>query len=221
MFRWVQRLREPFCGLSHWFGALLAVAGTVLLLIVAKGDPTKMVAFSVYGATLIFLFVASSLYHSLRVSESTQSLLRKFDHVGIFLLISGTYVPVCLLQFSHVAGAVLLTLQAVCASVGILGTFLFRRFPEILNVVLYLAMGWMSIVMIGYMRTHWPAYAVGWLVAGGIAYTVGAVIFSLDKPNLVPGKFSAHDLWHVFVLAGSACHFALMWFFVAPRASVV
>jgi hemolysin III len=220
MFRWAANLKEPFSGLSHWVGAILAVVGTILLLAISRGNPTKIVAFSVYGAALIFLFVASSLYHSLRTSEKTEQLLRKFDHAGIFLLIAGTYVPVCLLQFSHQAGAVLLGLQGLCAAVGISGTFLLKRFPEVLNVVLYLIMGWMSVVMIGYMREHWPTYATAWLVGGGIAYTVGAIIFSLDKPHLVPGKFSAHDLWHVFVLAGSASHFALMVSFVAPRAGI-
>jgi hemolysin III len=213
-------LKHPFCGWSHWFGAILAVMGTALLLILARGDLVRTAAFSVYGACLIFLYVASGLYHSLNVAGKPEQILRKFDHVGIFLLISGTYVPVCLLDFSHTAGMVLLGLQALCATIGILGTFLLKRFPEILNVVLYLVMGWMSIFMIGYMRTHWPAWAIAWLVAGGLTYTVGAIIFSIDKPHLVPGKFSAHDLWHVFVLGGSACHFVFMSQFVAKTGYV-
>ncbi len=103
---------------------------------------------------------------------------------------------------------------------GIGGTLLLKKFPEVLNIVLYLVMGWMAIVMVGYMGSHWPAYATWWLLSGGVVYSIGAIIFSLDKPHLVPGKFSAHDLWHIFVLGGAACHFLLMATFVAPHAAV-
>jgi hemolysin III len=215
-----RRIREPFSGLSHWFGFLLAVIGAVLLLVLAHGNLLKTVAFGIYGFSLIFLYLASSVYHSLRVSPAIEDVLRKFDHVGIFLLIAGTYVPVCLLKFSPKIGLLFLILQASCATIGIAGTFLLKKFPEVLNVILYLVMGWMSVFAFGYMESHWPIAAVGWLVGGGIIYTLGAIVFSLDKPNLVPGKFSAHDLWHLFVLGGSACHFIFMTSFVAKSGAL-
>jgi len=193
----------------------LAAVGTVFLTVLAVGKPLHLVAFSIYGASLIFLYCASSLYHSLRVTGKGEVLLRKLDHAGIFLLISGTYVPVCMIALAPRFGYTFLVLQALFALTGILGTFFFKKFPEVLNVVLYLLMGWMAIPAVGYMAAHWPGYATALLVAGGITYTIGAIIFSLDKPHLVPGKFSAHDLWHLFVLGGSACHFLLMATFVA------
>jgi hemolysin III len=212
------RIKHPFCGLSHWFGALLAVAGTTALTLMSIGKPLHLVAFSIYGATLIFLYVASGLYHSIRAHGKGERLLRNFDHAGIFLLISGSYVPVCLLALAPVYGYTFLVLQGLCATIGILGTFFLKKFPGALNVVLYLVMGWMSVPALGYMLTHWPGSATAWLVAGGLTYTVGAIIYSLDRPHLVPGKFSAHDLWHIFVLGGSACHFMLMITYVARLA---
>jgi hemolysin III len=204
------KIKHPFCSLSHWFGALLAVVGTAFLALGSVGKPLHLVAFAVYGATLIFLYVSSGVYHTIRATGSKERVLRNLDHTGIFLLIAGSYVPVCLLALSPNYGITFLILQGICALVGILGTFLLRKFPQVLNVILYLAMGWMAITALGYISSHWPSYATGWLVAGGLAYTVGAVIYSLDKPHLWPGRFSAHDLWHIFVLAGSACHFLLM-----------
>ena len=212
------KLKHPFCAWSHGIGAALAVIGTVSLILMGLGKPVHIVAFSIYGASLIFLYCASAVYHSLNAGESGERILRKFDHVGIFLLIAGTYVPVCMIALTPVFGYTFLVLQGVFALTGILGTFLFKKFPEILNVVLYLLMGWMALPAVGYMAAHWPAYATGWLLAGGITYTIGAIIFSLDKPHLVPGKFSAHDLWHLFVLGGSTCHFCLMATFVARMA---
>ena len=211
-------IKHPFCSLSHWIGALLALIGSSFLTLASRGKPLHLLAFAIYGATLVFLYVSSGLYHTITASGSKERLLRNFDHAGIFLLISGSYVPVCLLALSPPYGRPLLVLQALCAAVGIGGTFLLRKFPEILNVVLYLVMGWMAIVAIGYMSSHWPPYATRWLVAGGLTYTIGAVIYSLDKPHLIPGKFTAHDLWHLFVLGGSACHFVLMATYVARLA---
>lgn len=206
----ISRIKHPFCSLSHWLGAVLALVGSVYLLAHAWGDTKAMVAFAIYGFSLIGLYSASGLYHSIQCEGKREVFLRKLDHTGIFLLIAGTYVPVCLLALSPTFGWTFLALQAAFALIGIGGTFLLRKFPEVLNVVLYLSMGWMCVPALGYIVAHWPVHAIVLLVAGGITYTIGAVIFALDRPHLVPGRFSAHDLWHVFVLGGSACHFALM-----------
>jgi len=182
----------------------------------ARGS-LAFVAFAIYGLSLIGLYSASGLYHTVVCEGRRETFLRKLDHTGIFLLIAGTYVPVCLLALPHAYGWPFLALQALLAGIGILGTFLLRRFPEALNVVLYLLMGWMALGALGWIGRNWPSHAIGLLVAGGILYTVGAVIFALDRPHLWPGRFSAHDLWHLFVLGGSGCHFALMATYVAQR----
>ena len=213
--RFISRIKHPFCGLSHWVGAGLALLGTVILLRMAWGKPLAMVAFGIYGAALTGLYLASGLYHSVTCEGRKETLLRKLDHTGIFLLIAGTYVPVCLLALPKEYGWTFLGFQTLFVLIGLFGTFLLRRFPAVLNVVLYLLMGWMAIFALGWIGSHWPKYAVILLVSGGLVYTVGAVIFATDRPHIWPGRFSAHDLWHVFVLAGSGCHYLLMTTYVA------
>lgn len=214
MRKFVAKLHEPFCGLSHALGAALGLIGIGWLLAQSWGKPMAMLAFSIYGLALIGLYLASALYHSLEVGSETRLLLQKLDHAGIYLLISGTYVPVCLLALNKDLGSILIGLQAVLASIGIILTFRLRKVPSVLNVVFYLVMGWMALAALSDIQKNWPPHATQLLVAGGIIYTLGAVIYALDKPHLVPGKFSAHDLWHLFVLGGSTCHFALMATFV-------
>ena len=208
------RLKHPFCSISHLLGAGLALVGTIVLLAMAKG-PLAFVAFLLYGLALIGLYVASGTYHAVVCEDARETLLRKFDHTGIFLLIAGTYVPVCLLALPHAYGWIFLAIETLLALVGVVATFLLRKFPEVLNVVIYLLMGWMALPALGWIGAHWPRFAIVLLVLGGIVYTIGAVIFATDRPHLIPGKFSAHDLWHLFVLGGSACHFALMATYVA------
>ena len=213
---WLSRLKHPFSALSHLLGAGLAVSGTVVLLLMAK-SPLALLAFAVYGAALVGLYLASGVYHAVVAEGKREAFLRRLDHTGIFLLIAGTYVPVCLLALPREWGWTFLVLQTLCALAGVLGTFLLPKFPEALNVGLYLVMGWMALPALGYIRTQWPTQAIVLLVLGGLVYTIGAVIFATDRPHLVPGKFSAHDLWHLFVLGGSACHFALMASYIAQR----
>ncbi|RYG25263.1 hemolysin III family protein [bacterium] len=213
--RFVSRIKHPFCGLSHWIGAALALIGTVILLQMAWGKPLAMAAFGIYGLALVGLYTASGLYHSVACEGRRETFLRKLDHTGIFLLIAGTYVPVCLLALPKQYGWTFLAFQALFVLIGLFGTFLLRKFPAVLNVVLYLLMGWMAVFALGWIGANWPRHAIFLLVTGGLVYTVGAVIFATDCPHLWPGRFSAHDLWHVFVLAGSGCHYLLMTTYVA------
>ena len=215
---YLARLKHPFCSVSHLAGAAFALFGTIVLLSMAR-SPIAFVAFTLYGLSLIALYLASGVYHAITCEGERETFLRKLDHTGIFLLIAGTYVPVCLLALPRVYGRPFLALEALLALIGVIATFTLRRFPEVLNVVLYLLMGWMAVPAIGWIAENWPTYAIVLLVGGGIVYTIGAVIFAMDKPHLVPGRFSAHDLWHLFVLGGSVCHFLLMATYVSgfPR----
>lgn len=208
------RIKHPFCSISHLLGAVLALVGMIVLLWMAR-SPLATLAFAIYGLSLVGLYSASGIYHAVVCEGRRETFLRKLDHTGIFLLIAGTYVPVCLLALPREYGWTFLVFQGAFALIGVLGTFLLRRFPEVLNVVLYLLMGWMALPALGWIGSHWPRQAIALLVAGGVVYTVGAIIFATDRPHLVPGRFSAHDLWHLFVLGGSACHFALMTTYIA------
>jgi len=214
----VKRLipREPFNGLSHLGGAALSVAGLVVLLCASYGKPWHITGFSIYGATLVILYTASTLYHSLRVSPRHVNWLLIFDQVAIYLLIAGTYTPLCLVSLRGPWGWSLLGVIWGIALVGITLRLCWRGAPPWLCVSLYLLMGWLSVVAFSPLVRALPGPALGWLFLGGIVYTVGAAIFALQRPRLWPGVFSSHELWHIFVLGGSACHFIVMLLFVAP-----
>lgn len=215
-------LKEPFSALSHLAGVFLSLIATLVLLRAAAGRPAHLIAFSVFGASLMTLYTASALYHALRVSRRHVAQLRRFDYAAIFLLIAGTFAPVCLVALrgrgpGGVWGWGLLAAEYALALAGILCVLLLReRLPEPLRVGLCVAMGWLALAAFAPLRAVLPPEALGWLLAGGIVYSAGTVILATDRPHLWPGRFSAHDLWHLFVLGGSACHVVLMLRFIAP-----
>ncbi len=212
--RW--RLREPFCGLSHMAGIGLSVAALVALLSLAYGRPWHVTAFSIYGASLIFLYTASTLYHSLPVGPRRVEQLRALDQVAIYCLIAGTYTPICLISLRGAWGWSLLGVVWGIALTGAALRIACRRFPEWLTFTLYLAMGWLSMIAVRPLFEALTATGIGWLLLGGLFYTVGAFVLALDRPRLWPGRFGSHELWHLFVLGGSGCHFVLVRCFVAP-----
>jgi hemolysin III len=208
--------REPFCGLSHWAGAALSIAGLVVLLLLAHGKPWRTVSFAIYGGCLILLYTSSALYYSLRVSEPQKRRLMRLDHTAIYLLIAGTYAPICLVTLHGAWGWSLLGLECALATIGIATTLFWKSANDWVRITLYLIMGWLIITAFSPLRHFLPFAAFEWMIAGGLIYAVGTAIFATDWPHLWPGKFSAHDLWHVFVLAGSACHFVLILVFIVP-----
>jgi hemolysin III len=201
---------------SHLIGTALGIAALALLVTLARGKPWHVSGFAIYGTTLILLYLASTLYHSLPVSERGVRRLRMFDRVGIYLLIAGTYTPLCLVPLRGGWGWSLLGVVWGLALLGILCETAWRAAPEWLTFALYLVMGWFVILAVGPLMRTLSGAGLHWLVAGGLVYTVGAVIFVTERPRLWPGVFGAHELWHLFVLGGSACHFVVMFRFVVP-----
>lgn len=208
------RIREPVNGASHLVGLLLASAGTVLLLRMARG-PWQLTAFSVYGATLIFLYGASALYHLLPVSARSLRALRTLDHIAIYFLIAGTYTPIALITLHSPLGWALLAAVWLVAGAGIPFKLFFLDAPVWISTATYLAMGYLALVAVVPLARAVSIAGLSWLLAGGLAYTVGAVIYSRQRPDPFPGRFGHHEIWHLLVLAGSACHFAFMVYHVA------
>jgi hemolysin III len=207
------RVREPFNGASHLVGLVLAAAGTVLLLELARG-PAQLAAFSIYGATLILLYSASTLYHTLTVTERPLRALRTLDHIAIYFLIAGTYTPIALLTLNSSLGWMLLAAVWLIAIAGIPFKLFYLDAPVWLSTATYLMMGYLALVAIIPLAQAVSTGGIMWLVSGGMAYTVGAVIYTQQRPNPFPGWFGHHEIWHVLVLIGSACHFAFMVFHV-------
>jgi hemolysin III len=208
------RIREPFNGASHLLGLLLAAAGTTLLLQLSR-TPAHLVAFAVYGATLILLYGASTLYHTLSLSERPLRALRTLDHIAIYFLIAGTYTPVALITLDGALGWTLLSMVWLIAVAGIPFKLLFLDAPVWVSTATYLGMGYLALVAVVPIARVVSLGGLLWLVAGGVAYTLGAVIYARQRPDPFPGRFGHHEIWHLLVLAGSACHYAFMVYHVA------
>jgi hemolysin III len=211
-------LREPVSGLSHLAGALLALVALGVLLAGAAGEGRvdQLVAFGIFGCSLVALYGASALYHLLPVSPAAVAKLRRWDHIMIFVLIAGTYTPICLLALKGGWGVGLLGLVWTLAFCGVVLKLLWMGAPRWLSVGIYLAMGWIAVVAASAILRAVPPGGIAWILAGGLVYSAGALIYGLKRPNPVPGVFGFHELWHLFVMAGSACHFWAMLQYIAP-----
>ena len=203
----LKKLREPVNSLTHWVGAILALAGLIALLIVGWGTPIKVVSLIIYGASLIFLFSASATYHMVRVKDKALEIFRKIDHSAIFCLIAGTYTPFCLNAFTGFWKWGMLTIIWSLAIIGIVIKIFIIRSPRWLNAVIYVAMGWLCVGASGQLLAALPAWVLTWLIIGGVIYTLGAVVYSTRMFNFVPGVFGFHEVWHIFVLLAAAAHF--------------
>jgi hemolysin III len=201
-------VKDPFCGLSHGIGAIVSVIGLVVLLLATRGDVFSVVAVSIYGASMIFLFSSSALAHSIHCSPRTDSILERIDYAAIFCLIAGTYTPICLIALSGAWGWSLLGVEWGLALLGI--TMVLWHGPQRMWVLLYVPMGWMVLIAVWPLvqRMEWINLLL--LLLAGIIYTLGAIVFLLKRPRLWPGVFGSHDLWHVMVLLAAGLHFVVV-----------
>lgn len=218
--RVMKRLREPVSGLTHLVGGLLGAIGLIVLLerAVGAGRTDQLVAFAVFGLSLVSLYTASALYHLLPLSPAGVARLRRVDHISIFLLIAGTYTPFCLLALDGGWRTGLLGLVWGLALCGVVVKLLWMDAPRWLSVGLYLVLGWVAVVAAPALFRALPVGGMAWVLAGGLVYSGGALVYGLKRPNPLPGVFGFHELWHLFVVAGSACHFWAVLRYVAPLA---
>ena len=209
--------REPVSGLIHLVSAGLALIGTVFLLVIGDSGTIKFLSLLVYGLSLVMLFTASSLYHLVRMPDADTSKLRKFDHTAIYLLIAGTYTPICL---NYLEGGLRWGFFALIwglALAGVMVKLFVIRAPRWVTAGIYLVMGWLAVFVIKPLITVMPVGGLVWMLVGGVLYTVGAVIYITKKPDFAPGVFGFHELWHVFVSLGAFSHFIMVYFYVALR----
>jgi hemolysin III len=203
--------REPASGLIHLASALAAAIGAVVLVMACPRIAARQASLAVYGASLTLLFAASSAYHLVRTTPARELLLRRLDHTAIFLLIAGTYTPVCVIVLWNPLGQTMLAaIWAIAAAGIILKTFLIERIPRWVSVAIYVLMGWLSIVGIVPLVRALPAPALVALIAGGVLYSLGAVIYATKRLDPFPGVFGFHEVWHLFVSAAAAAHYAMM-----------
>jgi len=204
--------------ITHMTGAVFSLLGTVLLVAQAAeaGRVWQIVSFSIYGASLLMLFLASTFHHGLDLGEKANHLFRQFDYLAIFVLIAGTYTPLCLILSRNLWGWSIFGVVWALSVLGIVLKAVFPRIPRWVTQTLYICIGWVGIILV--VRTIPLMGLEGFLyiLGGGILYTLGAGIYYFEKPNPLPGKFGFHEIWHLFVLAGAAVHFLFMYRIALP-----
>ena len=211
-------IREPGSAITHFIGCLMALIAASPLLIKAHGNATYMLAMTIFATSMVLLYAASTIYHSIcHVSTKVLRNFQKLDHMMIFVLIAGTYTPVCMVVLGDHTGWMLLGLVWGIAIAGILIKAFWITCPKWFSSMIYIAMGWVCVLAFGKIVRALPAPAFGWLLAGGIIYTAGGVIYALKLPifNSRHQNFGSHEIFHLFVMGGSLCHYIMMYCFVA------
>ncbi|MEO6864213.1 MAG: hemolysin III family protein [Gemmatimonadaceae bacterium] len=203
------RIREPVNALTHLLGAGLAAVGLIVLLLngASNGSTRQIVAFAIFGSSLVLLYATSGIYHSLNLSERGLAALRRLDHMMIYVLIAGTYTPMCLVLLKGRLGVGLLIAVWSIALIGIAQKLVWMRAPRWFSTSLYLGMGWAAVIVARPLLLAAPVGFLVWIITGGIFYSVGGVVYATKRPNPVPGVFGFHEIWHLFVMAGSFSHY--------------
>jgi hemolysin III len=208
-------LREPVSGLTHLGAAVAAVIGLIALLIMGRGDPTKEISLLIYGVSLTMMFAASAAYHIVDLGPDVGARLRKLDHSTIYILIAGTYTPICVHFFSGFWSWGVLVLIWIMALAGVIVKLFVIKEPRWMRAGVYLVMGWLGLLAIPEILRTMPAGAIAWLLLGGMLFTLGAVIYVLKKPDPWPGVFGFHEIWHIFVITACLAHYIVIAAFVA------
>jgi hemolysin III len=201
-------VREPFNAFSHLVGAGLTVAATVLLLLKAQGTPANYtISFLIYGVSVFMMFFSSAVYHTINVSFKTEELFRLIDHIMIYIVIAGTYTPICDIVLDGAWRWGMLLGIWLFAVGGIVKKIFWLNAPRWFSTALYLLMGWVAVIIFPQIWESLPHGFSYWIAIGGLFYSVGAVIYAIEKPNWYPPHFEFHELWHLFVLGGAFSHF--------------
>ena len=213
-----EHVKDPGSAITHFIGMLMAIFAAIPLLIKAAHESGRiyLVSIAVYAASLILLYAASTTYHTFNISKKVNTILKKIDHMMISILIAGSYTPICLLVLGGRMGWILLAIVWGFAIAGILIKAFWVFCPKWVSSVLYIGMGWTCVLAFTQLLNSLSPAAFGWLLAGGIIYTVGGVIYALKLPifNSKHKNFGSHEIFHLFVMGGSLCHFVVMYAFV-------
>jgi len=212
--------KDPGSAITHFIGMILAMLGAAPLLIKAARVPDVLhvISLAIFILSMILLYAASTIYHSFDVNAQVNQRLKKMDHMMIFILIAGSYTPICLIVLGGKTGTMLCAVVWAVALIGIGVKAFWIHCPKWFSSVIYIGMGWLCVLAFSQIFHALSKPAFGWLLAGGVIYTIGGIIYALKLPifNNRHKNFGSHEIFHIFCLAGSACHFIMMYFFVAP-----
>ena len=214
------KLKDPGSAITHLIGMILAAIVSIPLIIKSflSGDYVRIISLIIFTISMIGLYGASTAYHSFNISPMINKKLKKLDHAMIFVLIAGSYTPICTIVLGGTLGYGLLSVIWIIAILGIVFKMFWVTCPKWVSSVMYIAMGWLCVLAFVPIFHALPRAGFDWLLAGGIIYTIGGVIYALKVPlfNSRHKNFGSHEIFHIFVMLGSACHFIVMYFFVAP-----
>ena len=214
------KLKDPGSAITHFIAMILVLLGAAPMLIKAAREPDSIyvIAMGIFILSMILLYAASTIYHTVDSTEKVNRRLRKIDHMMIFVLIAGSYTPVCLIVLQGTTGYLLCGAVWAVAIIGIIIKACWINCPKWFSSVIYIGMGWLCVFAFVPIVHSLPSAGFGWLLAGGIIYTVGGIIYALKLPifNSHHKNFGSHEIFHLFVMGGSICHFIVMYFFVLP-----
>lgn len=211
-------IREPGSAITHYCAMMAALLSAAPLLVKAStSSHTNLIAMTIFMISMVLLYGASATYHTLSVSPGTLRIFQKIDHMMIFVLIAGSYTPICMIVLGGKEGHTLLRIVWALAAFGMLVKALWITCPKWFSSIIYIAMGWTCVAVFGRLLTSLSSGAFAFLLAGGIIYTVGGIIYALKVPlfNAKHKYFGSHEIFHLFVMAGSACHFLCMYLYIA------
>lgn len=202
--------KEKISFYTHFIAALCAIIGTVFLFTKTTNHPNSTTISLIYGISASLVFIASSAYHARKKIENDVSVWRKLDHFAIFVMIAGTYTPICLVYLKGTMCYAILIAQWTLVAFGAIFKFAFLKSPRILSTLIYLAMGWMAIIAFKGLLSNMPTSQLLFVLGGGIAYSIGAVLYALKKPVLVQNFFGFHEIFHILIIVGAALHYTMV-----------
>ncbi len=212
-------IREPGSAITHFIAMMLAVFAAIPLLVKSgiTADPENFVAMCIFMGSMILLYACSTTYHCVNLCGSKLKFFKRLDHMMIFVLIAGSYTPVCMVVLNNTMGYMLLAVIWSVAIIGMLIKMFWITCPKWFSSCIYIAMGWTAVFVFGTLLDTLSLPAFLWLLGGGIVYTIGGVIYALKLPifNSKHKNFGSHEIFHLFVMGGSICHFIFMYFYVA------
>jgi len=210
------KTQELFNFYSHVAGMIAAVIGTVYLAMLASSSASGLVTALIYGISIVFLFSASSLYHAFKKKDNELSFWRRMDRLAIFFMIAGTFTPICYFYLDGAYRWSMIALQWSLVGVGVISQIFFPRAPRKLYAVIYLFMGWSGLFAIKQILANMSVSQGVLLFSGGVAFTLGGIIYAIKKPKMFPGIFSFHELFHITVLIGGVLHYAMIYGVYSP-----
>jgi hemolysin III len=206
----ILKTSERFSSLSHLTGSVAAILGTLALVLITRQRSDLLGVSLLYGFSIIFLFSASTVYHARKRNEDENSLWRKFDHLAIFFMIAGTYTPLCYIYLQGGWKWGIIIAQWSLVIIGTFFKFFYLKAPRFISTVIYLLMGWMAVIVMGKLLPVMTMMEVIFLFSGGILFTIGAVVYIMKFPDLLPGRIGFHGIFHIFIMLGGAAHYLMI-----------